>query len=85
MVLRFGDKIAFGRFCVALSEEDIPFRLAGFRTVVLVEKDLRRLRGRLRELATVAETSPLTRGKKRPPLLSANETEELLARMANRR
>ncbi|HEV8440725.1 MAG TPA: hypothetical protein VGT40_21775 [Methylomirabilota bacterium] len=85
VALRFSDKTAFGRFCVALSEGDVPFRLAGFRTAVLAEKDLRRLRGPLRELASIAETSPLTRRKKRPPLLSANETEELLGRMANRR
>ena len=85
VALRFSGKTAFGEFCQALSEEDVPFRLAGFRTVVLVEKDLQRLRGRPRELASAGEMSPVARGKKRPALLPVKETEELLWRMADRR
>ena len=37
VALRFSGKTAFGEFCLALSEDDVPFHLAGFRTVVLVE------------------------------------------------
>ena len=85
VALRFKDKAAFGKFCVALSEEDVPFRLAGFQSVVLAEKDLRRLEERPRNLASVAEVSPVTRGEKRRPLRSEKETEELLWRLANRR
>ena len=85
VALRFSGKTAFGEFCLALSEEDVPFRLAGFRTVVLVEKDLQRLRGRPSKLASAGEMSPVTRGTKRPPLLAVKETEALLRRMANRR
>lgn len=85
VALRFKDKTAFGKFCVALDEEDVPFRLAGFRTVVMAEKDHRRLEERPRNLASTAEVSPVTRGEKRPPLRSQKETEELLWRLANRR
>jgi len=85
VALRFRDKAAFGQFCIALSEDDVPFRLAGFKTVVLTERDLRRLEERPRNLASAAEVSPLARGEKRPPLRSPKETEELLWRLANRR
>lgn len=85
VALRFKDKATFGRFCMTLNEEEIPFRLAGAQIVVMAESDHRRLEERTRSLSSTAEVSPVTRGAKRPPPRSRKETEELLWRLANGR
>ncbi len=85
VALRFKDRSTFGKFCVALSEHDIPFRLSGSQTVVLAENDYGRLEGDPRALAVTAEVADPTRRAKRPSLPSQRETEALLWQFAKRR
>jgi len=39
VVLKFCDKEAFGNFCVKLKQEDIPFSLRGFQTLVMGKEE----------------------------------------------
>lgn len=79
LAVKFQERAVLGKFCLALSDDDIPFTLAGFRTVVLAEKDFRLLPERLRQLAIdSASVAPARRGEKRPPLPTPEETRELL-------
>lgn len=85
LAVKFQERTAFGKFCLALSEDDVPFTLAGFQTVVLAEKDFQGLPQRLRQfVADSASVGPARRGEKRPPLPTPRETQELLRKFATK-
>ncbi len=46
LILKFNDEKAFGRFCVTLTEEQVPFRLAGNLSIILLSaRDVSRVLG----------------------------------------
>lgn len=48
--LRFSEREAFGRFCVALTEDHVPFSHRGFQTLVIDQARFARLPGESRRL-----------------------------------
>lgn len=83
--VKFQEREALGKFCLALSQDDIPFTLSGFKTVVLSEKDFRGLPGPVRQFASDSgSVNALRRGEKRPPLPTPKETQELLRKFATK-
>ena len=79
--VKFTERETFGRFCHALSADEIPFTLAGFQTVVLAEGVLKKLPPSVRPF--VADTGavkiePVGRGKERSPLPTPEQTQDLL-------
>ena len=85
--LRFSDTEQFGRFCVALREDGVPFTLAGFQTVVLPAAEVNKLPNDPQKILKDAAAHhrvkriPFLRGKG-PRLISQERTEELLWQFA---
>ena len=82
--LKFKERDPFGRFCVALTEDHVPFSHRGYQTVVLAQTQLRQLPTASRKLFEEFKIKgllvvfPTTSVGKRPPLPTAREAKELL-------
>jgi hypothetical protein len=85
LAVKFQERAALGKFCLALYEEDVPFTLAGFKTVVLAEKDFRALSPRLQKIISDFGTvNPTRRGEKHAPLPTREETQDLLRKFVTK-
>lgn len=87
--LRFTDRDAFGRFCVALRDDRELFALAGFQTIVLSLPTVKRLQDKSKKLLEeflaqgLVEVSPTpSRGRRRLP--SRQQAEALLKKFTRR-
>ncbi len=90
--IQIQDRDAFGEFCVALTNDHVPFSHRGFQTIVLSESQLANLpyeSGRLYQrlqaqslIAVSPVTSTATRKRRLP---TTAEAKELLKKFAARR
>lgn len=91
VALRFIERADFGRFCVQLSQAQVPFSHRGFQTLVLDETEFAHLPEEPRKVFQEfkankrVEVLPTTSAGKRPPLLTKTEAEELLWKYAKQR
>lgn len=88
--IQFAKKDDLGNLCVLLRDENVPFRLGGFETIVLVldqEKMLKSLPERPRHFVEshTHKLVPADRDDKRRGLLNQEQTEELLREFVKRR
>ena len=85
LAIKFLDRKVFGEFCIALRNDDVPFRFAGFLVVVLSQKHYKNLPVRSRqfiETHTPIEVSSIS--EKRRALPDKKETEALLWRFSKK-
>lgn len=84
LVLKFTNEEAFGHFCVRLTEERVPFRLAGNRTVVIlgakqvsdIPDSVRGGFNALKDLGHVAVVQPAPVGRRKLP--TVQEADKIL-------
>ena len=81
--MKVRDREAFGRLCVSLTEDQVPFTHTGFLTIVLTKGDLDRLPAESRRLfekfsaSGLIEVLPAAAGGKRV-LPTVEKAKELL-------
>lgn len=87
--MRFKDRDVFGRFCVILADDHIPFKLAGFQTIVVAKMHLDKLPKasaqfyeQCKQQNHIEDASPVVSvGTRRLP--TQQETERLLKQLAD--
>jgi hypothetical protein len=84
LAIELPDRKVFGEFCIALRNDDVPFKLAGFLVVVLSQKHYKNLPIRSRQFieAHAPREVSTIRSEKRRALLGKKETETLLRRFS---
>lgn len=88
--IQFSEGKALGEFCMLLREEEVPFHLGGFKTVVVPMDPgtmVKSLPERSRDFVTSHHPTivPAKRDEKRPKLLSATEAEDVLRQLVKKR
>ncbi len=83
--LKFDKDKDLTQFCVFLTGREIPFALAGFKTVVMAEKDWVKLEAPGRALADKGRRVEIQKFGKRGRLPTTAEAEELLLRFVKAR
>lgn len=90
--IQIQDRDAFGAFCVALTNDNVPFSHRGFQTIVMAETQLGNLPFESRRLFTGLKTQNLIKtstvssvatGKRRLP--TEQEAKELLRKFTAKR
>jgi hypothetical protein len=82
-LVRFSRTEDFGRLCVALNENEVPFTLNGFYGIVLLEKHYNAMTDALKKLAEDGEVTTMTRGDgKRPPSPPVRAVEDTIWKLA---
>jgi hypothetical protein len=89
VAIRFRDRAAFGRCCMALNQDEVPFSLAGSYTVVLRETAyqawLEKAPRQVKEDLSALMVQVIGRGSKRAALPSEKQTDELLWKLSKAR